>query len=209
MAPSFHRLWLCSITRLPGAGVAALCLLVSVSIAWPGLVAAQVREMVTYRHYPVVVAPAESLASAVARATPIRPRWWQRFHGLAVWNVAWTYRQALMEGGRCEAADVLVETTTEITLPELVAAPEADRQVFEVYLEALRVHEWGHHAIALTAGQRVLAAIRASGAWPDCAALDAEVRRLTDQLIAEAKASEQRYDTDTGYGRTQGAYLER
>jgi predicted secreted Zn-dependent protease len=209
MTLSFTRTRPFSITTLPAAGAAVLCLVVTGLALWPGPVSAEVREVVTYRSYPVSVAPGDSLASAVARATPIRPRWWQRFHGLAAWNVAWTYRQEVQEGGRCEATDVQVEVVTEITLPELVAAPAADRKVFETYLEALRTHELGHHAIALAAGQRVLAVIRGAGAWPDCAALDAEVVRLTDRAIGEAKSADRQYDTDTGYGRTQGAYLER
>jgi predicted secreted Zn-dependent protease len=207
MTRSFRRERPFSITTLPRAGMAALCLVVTVLAVWPGQVSAQVRETLTFRSYPVTVGPRESLAAAVSRATPIRPRWWQRFHGLANWNIAWTYRQETLQDGRCAAADAQVDVVTEITLPELVEAPAEDRRAFEPYLEALRTHELGHHAIALAAGQQVLSGILGTGAWADCAELDAQVRRLADGAVAQAKASDRQYDTDTGYGRTQGAYL--
>ena len=209
MTRSFHRRLVLSIPRLSRPVVPVLCLVVTLLALGPGVVRAEVGEVLSFRRYPVAVGPDESLAEALARATPVRPRWWQRFHGLAVWNVRWSYRQEIDAGGRCGAADVAVEVVTEITLPELTQATEAQRRTFQTYLDALRTHEQGHHAIAVGAGQQVLAAIRDAGTWPDCTGLDAQVGRLTERIIAEAKASEQRYDADTGYGRTQGAHLER
>jgi predicted secreted Zn-dependent protease len=188
--------------------VAVLCLLVTCLAGVTGAARAEVRERVTYRHYPVTVEPDETLSAALARATPVRPRWWQRFHGQAAWNLTWTYRQHIDGGGRCGADDVVVEVVTEITLPELVQATADQRHLFDAYRDALLTHELGHHAIAVQAGQQVLAGIRDAGTWPDCAALDAQVDRLTDLVMSGARASEQRYDADTGFGRTQGARLE-
>lgn len=209
MTGSIHRRIVRSIPGLSPPPVAVLCLLVTWLAATPGEVRAEVREVVNVQNYPVAVGPDESLTAALARATPVRPRWWQRFHARAVWNLAWTYRQVVDAGGRCEAAEVVVDVVTDITLPDLVQATDEQRRAFQPYRDALKVHEQGHHAIAVEAGQRVLAAIRDAGAWPDCAALDAQVGRLTERIIAEAKSAEQRYDADTGYGRTQGARLER
>lgn len=208
MTWSFHRMGARSIPRLSPAGAAVLCLLVTPLVAGPGPARAEVRERVTYRHYPVTVGPDESLAAALARATPVRPRWWQRFHGRAAWNVTWTYRQEIDDGGRCGVADAVVEVVTEITLPELVQATEDQRRRIDTYLDALRTHELGHHAIAVEAGRRVHTAIRTAGSWPECASLEAQVGRLTDRVMSDARAAEQRYDADTGYGRTQGAHLE-
>lgn len=169
---------------------------------------AQVSDTVTYRHYPVQVLQGESLARAISSASPIRPRWWQRFHGLAAWNVSWTYRQQVRTDGACEATDVAVEVVTEITLPQLVQAPEPERQRFADYLQALQVHELGHHDIARGAAQWVRAGIEGLPPQPDCEALDAQVQSLTARLIDEAKGLDKRYDSETQYGRTQGAYLE-
>ena len=154
------------------------------------------------------VAEGGSLAQALAHATPIRPRWWQRFHGLTSWNITWRYQQQVDADGRCRAVEVRVDLTTEITLPELVEATEGDRKAFDTYLEALKVHELGHHDIARAAAGKLLSGFGQSGLFPDCKALDAHIGSLTDRLIAEAKSTEQRYDSETRFGRTQGVVLE-
>ena len=174
----------------------------------PPAVAEPVHENLSVRRYPVSVAEGGSLAQALARATPIRPRWWQRFHGLTAWNITWRYQQQEGADGSCRAADPRVELVTEITLPELVDAGAADRKAFDTYLEALQVHELGHHDIARAAAGKVLSGIEGAGVLPDCNALDAHIARLTDRLISAAKSAEQRYDSETRFGKTQGVVLD-
>lgn len=176
--------------------------------AWPLTAGAQVRELLSYRHYPVSVEPQGSLTRALSKATPVRPRWWQRFHAMAAWNVSWTYQERVGPAGDCRADDAEVTLVTEITLPELTSAGDAQRKAFDAYLAALTTHELGHHAIAQAAGGKILAGLRDAGVFNDCEALGAHVTSLTGALIQEAKAAEKRYDEDTRYGLTQGATLE-
>jgi predicted secreted Zn-dependent protease len=173
----------------------------------PAALAEPLLENLSYRYYPVSVAEGGSLALALSSATPIRPRWWQRFHGFAAWNIVWRYQQQSAADGRCRATNPRVELVTEITLPELVEASAVDRKAFDIYLVALKVHELGHHDIARAAAGRVLSVIESAGELPDCSALDAHIARLTDGLTSEAKAAEQRYDSETRFGRSQGVVL--
>lgn len=192
------------VKRVVLPGLLVVCIGLGLS---PPAVAEPVHENLSFRRYPVSVAEGGSLAGALASATPIRPRWWQRFHGLAAWNITWRYQQQSGADGSCRATDPRVELVTEITLPELVEAGAADRKAFDIYLEALKVHELGHHDIARAAAGQVLSGIASAGVLPDCKALDAHIGRLTDGLISAAKSAEQRYDSETRFGRTQGAVL--
>lgn len=182
--------------------ILAVWLPCSVALAEP------VRESLVYKHYPVALAEGESLGEALRRATPIRPRWWKRFHGLTAWNVSWSYRPQPETDGSCTAVDVVVELASEITLPELIGGSPGEQTAFGTYLAALKVHEMGHHAIARGVAEKIHAGILDAGRLPDCGAVEAQIQALTDRLMTDAKAEEQRYDRETGFGRTQGVRLE-
>lgn len=184
-------------------------LLVCIEVGFSQSAAAEpVHEILTYRRYPVSMAEGGSLAQALSRATPIRPRWWQRFYGLAAWKISWAFQRQRGADGTCRAAEVRVDLVTEITLPELVEATAADRASFDAYLAALQVHELGHHDIARAAAEKLLSGIERSDAFADCDTLEAYIGGLTERLVAEAKSAERRYDDETRFGRTQGVVLD-
>lgn len=168
---------------------------------------AEVSERLTLSRYRVEPEDAEALSAALNRATPFRRFFGRRFHGNTAWQVRWTFSWDETPEGRCALTKLDTELASDITLPELIGGSVTTRQRFETYLEALREHEMGHHRIAQAAAQRIDQAIRLLPPQADCDTLKTAVHRAGERELDGAREEERRYDDQTRYGRTQGAWL--
>lgn len=168
---------------------------------------AEVQEEHVRRPYPVHALSDEPLRLALNRATPIRVAG-RTFDGYTRWNVRWNYRWWRDASGRCAMTRVTVSLRTEVQLPELLTATEAQRAMFDRYIAALDRHEQGHVQIGRDAARAVQQALASLPEAPDCPTLESRADALGNRLVAEYADREREYDRTTRHGATQGARLE-
>ncbi len=169
---------------------------------------AEVHEQLRFKYYDVALGPDQTLLQAIDRATPIR-RNWRPFHGYASWELRWRFSWHPTPEGRCRIGEVNTSLKAEITLPSLRGASADALQVFEPYINALREHELGHFRIAQAAAARLDQGIRALPVTTSCEELEQTANALGQRLSDQARQQEVDYDRQTGFGRTQGAWLPR
>ena len=168
---------------------------------------ADLSEQLDYRYYEVPMHGGASLRELLNRASPVRVNG-GIFHAYTQWNVHWHYQYARQNDGRCGIDSVRTELTATMTLPAPSDPAIARNPVFVSYLAALKRHEQGHYEIGRRAATAIDAGILGLAARDRCDTLGAAADALANARIAEARDIEQRYDRDTGSGRTQGAKLE-
>ncbi len=159
-----------------------------------------------YHYYPVEAQVGDSLLTALNRHSPVRQNG-QIFHGHTSWNIRWHY-DFQRSPGLCQALRPRVWLDLKLTLPELsVRAPEALRQQFWPFLDKLRLHEEGHVRVGQQTARQIEQALQSPISAPDCTHLEQELNARGQRLIEQGNAADQRYDAQTGHGRTQGASL--
>jgi predicted secreted Zn-dependent protease len=127
------------------------------------------------------------------------------FMGTTTWSLGHRFKTASV-GGRCRVAAYAAQVEITYRMPRWVdaeAAPEAQRVLWETYLEALWAHERGHAAIVTEIAERHAADARLMEAV-HCQGLAGSLGRRLAQVIEEAEAANADYDRTTSHGRTQG-----
>ena len=174
-----------------------------------GLACAQaaVQEEHAERKYAVHAEPNQSLREALNAATPILING-KRFHGYTRWYVRWQFQWAPDPQGGCRITQVNTRLTTEVQLPDLRRATEAQQARFSRYLPALSHHEQGHVQVGRDAAQAIDRGIADLPAASDCATLERNANTLGQALLQEYVEREKQFDVTTGHGATQGARLD-
>jgi predicted secreted Zn-dependent protease len=168
--------------------------------------AAEVREHLRYGHYDAKAAPGRTLAEVLNDSSPFRPDS-RVFHSATSWNVDWKFQSTTGRDGRCKIVDVDTRLSGQIDLPRLIGADDKLEDRFETYLAALRVHEMGHYAIGREAAVAIDTRLRTMPAMSNCQQLESAARDLGARILGEYEAKGNKYDADTGHGKTQGAWL--
>jgi predicted secreted Zn-dependent protease len=171
-----------------------------------GSAGAELSEQLDYVGYEVPLRKGQTLHELLNAASPVRANG-GIFHAYTQWHVDWHYHYQQAADGRCRIDSVHTQLTATMTLPAPAAAALAQDAAFLAYLAALRRHEQGHYEIGRSAAAAIDAGILALPAQGSCAGLGAAADALANARLDEARSSEQRYDRDTGFGRTQGAWL--
>jgi predicted secreted Zn-dependent protease len=177
-----------------------------VGVLSSGDAAADLSEQLEYTHYDVPVHPGMSLRELLNAASPIRSNG-GIYHAYTQWHVNWRYHAERLPDGRCGIDHEHTSLAVTMTLPAPTDPAIAHDPVFVTYLAALRRHEQGHYEIGRSAAAAIDAGISALAPRDSCEALGAAADALANARIAQARETEQRYDRDTGSGRTQGAWL--
>jgi predicted secreted Zn-dependent protease len=190
-------------SRAAARGLVVLSLLVLLA---PNSLA-EVAESITQNTYVADARNDSSLLTALNRASPIREGG-RIFHGYTRWHIDWRFWWNAGPAG-CSITTVKTSLKVGLTLPALTHANAALTGRFDAYIRALRQHEQGHVAIAQAAARDIDIAIRGLPVMTSCDQLAQAANRAGHARLAAARAEEQRYDRETGHGRTQGAWLER
>lgn len=167
---------------------------------------AELQEQLDYREYEVQTAGHTSLRQALNTSSPIRHNG-QTYHGYTQWNVDWRFYWRPQADGRCQIERVTTRLQATITLPRLQDAPEPLQTHFERYRSALHAHELGHYRYGQAAARSIDQALTQLATQPDCTRLEQRANQLAEQLLQRQIEAERRYDQQTGYGKTQGAWL--
>ncbi len=156
------------------------------------------------KEYAIAGATAAELNVEIERAGP-------RSHG-KVWaghtgsDLRWTWR-SLPRGEECAMEEVRVRLLVDVTLPRWDPPPAAALALVSrwgEYMDALRLHEDGHVALARQEAEAVhdsLLAVRT----PSCDGSDEAADAVAARLRERFRARQEEYDRETGHGRTQGA----
>jgi predicted secreted Zn-dependent protease len=182
-----------------------LFLLFLLAMARP--LSAEVNESLIYTYYVANADPSRSLLSILNTSSPIRQDG-QVHHAYTTWYVKWDFRWFENPDGRCRITKVTTELTGSIKLPRLVGATSMQRDHFDRYLSAVRVHELGHYGIGKEAAAAIDRKILSLPEMPSCKALETAANDLGSRTLSEYKEREVRYDASTAYGRSQGAWLD-
>lgn len=82
------------------------------------------------------------------------------------------------------------------------------REQFDKYLSALRIHELGHYNIGKDAATAIDGKIASLPEMSHCNDLEITANNIGNQTLREYMEKELSYDTTTAYGRSQGAWLD-
>lgn len=115
--------------------------------------------------------------------------------GLHGWRFNWTTQWA-RTAEECRVADVQIEMSTEITMPDWrsrAAAPIELREMWDEFERQLREHEEQHRTYALDAIDDLRSAILSVRA-PDCESASRRIRAQTDVIMTRYRDLNRRYD---------------
>ncbi|MBD9469348.1 DUF922 domain-containing protein [Pseudoxanthomonas sp. PXM01] len=133
----------------------------------------------------------------------------RRYHGLAEWQVDWSYGLT-QSGGDCVLTDVQVDLQGKITLPAWTPGVKASRGLVNEwarYIEALRRHEHGHYAHGMRAAEEIRA-LPGSLASSDCAAMGRSFNSKAMRILDKYRLMDRMYDERTEHGAREGALLQ-
>ncbi|HEY2808257.1 MAG TPA: DUF922 domain-containing protein [Steroidobacteraceae bacterium] len=172
-----------------------------------GVADADLTEQLDYTFYDVPVHKGASLGELLAAASPVHVNG-KVYHAYTRWNVNWHYHYLRRSDGRCGIDSVATQLTATMTLPAPADPALAHDGLFVSYLKALKRHEQGHYEIGRNTASSIDDGIFSLPARDSCDALAAAAEALANARLARAREIEQRYDRDTGFGRSQGAWLD-
>ncbi|GAC1315578.1 MAG: hypothetical protein NVSMB2_07490 [Chloroflexota bacterium] len=110
--------------------------------------------------------------------------------------------------GPCQARSANVNATITYRLPDWHPSPDAPAELasdWATYIEAVRVHEAGHRAIAVAAAVDIAEMLQALPAQPTCVAFEQSARDATTARTSQQDRDQVSYDEQTRHGLTQGA----
>lgn len=105
------------------------------------------------------------------------------------------------KNGRCAVVDARVSVEARIILPRWNKRSRADedvRLIWDTLSSDIKRHEESHVVIAKNHARELEIALKAISPQRDCAAAEAKVASVTDQLLAKHDAEQQRFDRIEG-----------
>ena len=183
-------------------------LLMTICVAMALPLKADVNESLEYTYYIANADPSRSLLSILDSSTPIREDG-KSFHGYTYWHVKWHFRWFEKPDGRCKITSVTTELSCDIQLPKLLGATSKQKDQFDVYLSALRIHELGHCQIGKKAAATIDRKIHSLPEMSNCDDLGVTGNGIGNQTLRKSKDKVKQYDAKTEYGKSQGASLDR
>lgn len=173
-----------------------------------GPVNAEVKESLTYTYYRANADSSHSVLSVLDSSSPIQEDG-KIFHGYTRWDVKWYFHWLEKPNGRCRIVSVSTELTGSIQLPKLYGGIPKQRQLFKKYVSALRNHEFGHYKHGQQAAGMIDRMILSLAEMSSCKELRPAGDDIGYRTIKKYQDKRKKYDETTGYGRSQGAWLDR
>jgi predicted secreted Zn-dependent protease len=154
--------------------------------------------------YVITGATAAELRAAMREAGPnVRGRRWD---AATRWNVRWRYRYSAPYASSCRMDSVTVAFESRITLPRWDAPPDTPATLaaqWQTFLDALRVHEYGHRNIGADAAREVRRELRALRTL-DCSQMNSLASATARRILARFRERDLAYDVETRHGQLQG-----
>ncbi|MEO6829231.1 MAG: DUF922 domain-containing protein [Acidobacteriaceae bacterium] len=131
----------------------------------------------------------------------------KRFDANTLWHVTWKYLYVPVGNG-CKFTQMSTSLDGTIELPRwdhTGFVPGPLRRDWKRYLAALRVHEDGHYAHGVAARNEIQALGQSFQIAGSCTTIAKTFNDLAASILDKYGAMDQKYDHDTGHGKTQGA----
>jgi predicted secreted Zn-dependent protease len=128
-------------------------------------------------------------------------------YGSASVYVNWSYNYR-EQASSCRIDKAKVSLDITLRMPQWQPEREPSQALkaqWQVFHDALTLHELRHRAFGVDAARKIKVALDALSA-PSCDALNAEVDRRTGQVMENLSQANRMYDAETSHGRTEGAW---
>lgn len=182
--------------------------IVFILAAFAGSVNAEIKETLTYTYYRADADPSHSLLHILNSSSPIQKDG-NIFHGYTRWDVKWDFRWIEKPDGSCSILSVSTKLKGNIQLPKLYSATSDQKQLFNNYISALRIHELGHYKLGQQAAKTIDRKILSLAEMSSCKDLGSAGNDIGYKTIQKFQDKRKKYDEVTGHGRLQGAWLDR
>lgn len=161
-----------------------------------------------YDYYSANANPERKLSAILNEASPISKNG-KVYYGYTKWRIDWHYEWKITEEGQFRISKVQTTLKCKVTLPKLSGATTKEqRDEFDRFLQALNVHEQGHLDYAKQASVEIEKRISSMAPMDSSESLSSAADAIGFQTLKEFNNRSDRYDLETGYGKTQGAYLD-
>ncbi|MBT1062336.1 DUF922 domain-containing protein [Bowmanella sp. Y26] len=171
----------------------------------PLFCAADAKVIENYRYYNVSATEKGRLLDALNKASPIREDG-ETFHGHTKYHIGWQYWWDKREK-HCALTKVEITLTLTYTMPKLASASDEVKQVWDAWYPNLALHEERHGKLAKDTAALMDQKLNAIGPRDNCRALEKDVNKQANALMAELKKANKHYDNQTNHGETEGAWL--
>lgn len=131
----------------------------------------------------------------------------KRFDAHTSWHVAWKYVYA-PAGSGCKFTQMTASLDGTIELPRwdhTGFVPGPLRRDWKRYVAALRVHEDGHYAHGVAARNEIQVLGQSFQIAGSCTTIAKTFNDEAAAILDKYSAMDQKYDHDTGHGKSQGA----
>ncbi len=162
-----------------------------------------------YTHYSIEPLSVLQIKQELRNKSPVS-REHKLFHGGTEWKLTPKFGVRVM-GNMCQIFDVSVKLEGTYTLPKMtnrVSASDITQTTFDQYYESLLLHEKGHQALWLEAGEKIEKLLTTFPEEYHCNPLARKAKQAVANVVLEYQKKNRTYDKTTGHGKTQGAYIE-
>lgn len=129
------------------------------------------------------------------------------FAGQSGYAINWSYALRADETGLCRVAGIKVGVRTSVILPYRAADGSVNAGFdtsWQVFVNGLTSHEYGHVALAEQYGSRLLSSLQNYPAG-DCYTMSPGVEVTANGIAAQLNSAQGQYDAATTHGVSQGA----
>jgi len=152
----------------------------------------------TFSYYNVNGKTAEDLDKALSRSGPFLKKTGQHHPGAAEIRFDAKVRYGRATGQQaCKVQDVYVNVHAKVMLPRWKQRRKAEPEIaliWDTLYQDIRRHEESHIVIARSHASEMERQIRSLRSRKDCAALRADIDKVTEKLMAAHDKAQQRFD---------------
>jgi len=119
-----------------------------------------------------------------------------RVWGQTGWWLRWKFAHDVASPG-CRIGGFTVSVHSRQWLPrwtQYAVAPAGMREKWDAFLKGLRVHEDGHKANGIKAGNDLARRLRGMKPYPDCDSLNADIVRIGERITSEYSLVDRAFD---------------
>ena len=161
-----------------------------------------------YKHYAIEPQTVIQIKQELREKTPVSKSL-RLFHGGTEWKLTPKFGVRVV-GNLCQIFNVSVKLDGTYTLPKMTnrtTASEKTQLTFDQYYQSLVLHEKGHQALWLEAGEKIEMRLQAFPEEYHCNPLAQKAKQAVAEIVLEFQQRNRDYDKHTGHGKTQGAFI--
>lgn len=161
-----------------------------------------------YKHYSIEPQTVLQIKQELRNKSPVSKS--QRlFHGGTEWKLVPKFGVRVV-GNLCQVFNVSVTLYGTYTLPKMTNRTNASAKTqatFDQYYQSLVLHEKGHQALWLEAGNKIEQLLQTFPEEYHCNPLKHKASKAIAEIVVEFQQNNRDYDKQTGHGKTQGAFI--